>query len=654
MSPEQVRGEAIDARSDIFSFGAVLYELLSGKRAFRGETSVESMHAILKTEPAEIKSIRPEVSPALEQVVRRCIEKNPLERYQSMLDVAYILQSIAGLSSEALPAVKGTGWRRWWPAIATLAAVLGFAAAELLHLTVWSTKPLNYQRFVVRQGSIIYARFAPGGKSAIYGAAWTGDPYKLFTAKPGGQNTPVALPLPNANILAISRTGQMAVALDYRQSPSATFFGSGTLARAPLEGGSPRELAENVSAADWSPDGESLAIVRDIGGKRQLEFPLGKVIYSSTGGIDSPRVAPDGHQIAFFEQPELGDNKARLMLVGLDAQARALTPLRDQSGGIAWRGKSEIWCTSAGNLYSISAGGNERLVTRFAGLAFLQDLAADGTALITVDTIRSGLVGKGPKDAAERDMTWLNRSRADAVSPDGELLLFSETGDPYSVYVRKTDGSPPVLLGGTNGVSLSPDKKWAFARDTFSRQTFFLPIGPGETRAATASNGVWAAPGEFLCNDGAPPHTRVMLDGFRDGVLAGKGRAVTPEGFSFASEVHEGSFICRDGDGAAYLCSISGTTPRKLAGLTAADSVRGWSKDGHWVFAAPRGSRAFPVSVDRVNLDTGKRERWKDIQPFETSGLVRATAPVVALDGEVYFYSYRRRFSELFLVEGLR
>ena len=652
MSPEQVRGEAADARSDIFSFGVVLYELLTGKRAFPGETSVESMHAILKSDPPEIKSTSPEISPALEQVVRRCMEKSPQERYQSMRDVMYILQLISGLLSEVHPAVKSAGRRRWWPGALALAAGIGFAAAELLHLTVWTTKPLNYPRFTVRQGPITAARFVPGGRSAIYGAAWNGEPYRLFTEKPGDRNTPVALALPNANLLAVSRTGQMAVALDYRQSTS-TFFGSGTLARVPLEGGSPRELAENVSAADWSPDGESLAIVRNLNGKRQLEFPLGKVIYTSSGGIDSPRISPDARQIAFFEQPILGDNSASLMLAGLDGRAKALTQLRDQSGGIVWRSRSEIWFTAAGNLNAISTGGSERLVARFPGSAYLQDLASDGTALLMIDTLHAGVAGKGPKDTAERDMTWLSRSRPDALSPDGELLLFSETGAPYSVYVRKSDGSPPVLLGDQNGISISPDKKWAFAKEPFSPKTFFLPIGPGETKEARVLNGVWTGPSEFLFNEGTQPNVRVKIDGFRDGALAGKPRAVTPEGFSFASEVHDGSFICRNADGSPYVCSISGAAPRKLPGLTAGDNIRGWSTDGRSVFAAPRG-RAFPMSVDRVNLETGKRERWKDIQPFEVSGLVRVSAPVIAMDGQVYFYSYRRRFSELFLVEGLR
>ena len=652
MSPEQVRGEAADARSDIFSFGAVLYELLTGKRAFPGETSVESMHAILKNEPPEIRNTRPDVSPALDQVVRRCLEKNPLERYQSMLDVMYILQSTSGLSTEGQPAIKSAGRRRWWPAAVALAAVIGFAIAELLHLTVWTTKPLNYPRFIVRQGPITNARFVPGGRTAIYGAAWNGQPYKLFTGKPGDRSTPVALNLPNANLLAVSRTGQLAVALDYRQS-TATFYGSGTLARVPLEGGSPRELAENVSAADWSPDGGSLAIVRSVNGMRQLEFPPGKVIYTSSGGIDSPRISPDGRQIAFFEQAILGDNNARLMLVGLDGHAKALTQLRDSSGGIVWRNQSEIWFTTSGSLNAMSTSGKERLVSRFPGIAFAQDIASDGTLLLTVDAIQAGLAGKGPNDAAERDMTWLNRSRPDAISPDGELLLFSETGLPYSVYVRKTDGSPPVLLGDQNGTSLSPDKKWALARDPFSPKNFFLPIGPGETRQTAVRNGVWAGPSEFLFNEGIQPDVRVNVDGFLNGVLAGKPRAVTPKGFTFASEVHDGNFICRDADDSSYLCSITGAAPRKLPGLTAGDSVRGWSKDGKSVFAAPRG-RAFPMSIDRVNLETGKRERWKDIQPFETSGLVRVSVPVIAMDGQVYFYSYRRRFSELFLVEGLR
>jgi eukaryotic-like serine/threonine-protein kinase len=100
MSPEQVRGQAVDHRTDIFSFGAVLYEMLSGRRAFRGDSAIETLNAILKEEPAELTSSSPNVAPALERVVWHCLEKTPERRFQSAGDIAFALESLSGITSQ--------------------------------------------------------------------------------------------------------------------------------------------------------------------------------------------------------------------------------------------------------------------------------------------------------------------------------------------------------------------------------------------------------------------------------------------------------------------------------------------------------------------------------------------------------------------------
>ena len=105
MSPEQVKGLVADHRSDLFSFGAILYETLSGKRAFEGDTSVEAMSAILKHDPPEFAEANRSVPPALDRIVRHCLEKNPEERFQSARDVAFALGALSGSSSSATGAV---------------------------------------------------------------------------------------------------------------------------------------------------------------------------------------------------------------------------------------------------------------------------------------------------------------------------------------------------------------------------------------------------------------------------------------------------------------------------------------------------------------------------------------------------------------------
>src|ERR1700683_5104990 len=117
MSPEQVRGKDTDARSDIFSFGAILYEMISGKRAFHGETPADTMSAIIKDEPPELADLRLNVPPALERIVRHCLEKNPAQRFHSISDVAFGLEVLTGISStttsgaqRVAPAPNRRGW----------------------------------------------------------------------------------------------------------------------------------------------------------------------------------------------------------------------------------------------------------------------------------------------------------------------------------------------------------------------------------------------------------------------------------------------------------------------------------------------------------------------------------------------------------------
>jgi eukaryotic-like serine/threonine-protein kinase len=129
MSPEQVRGQAADPRSDIFSFGAVLYEMLTGERAFRGESAIETMNAILKEEPPEVSASRPHLSPALDRVVRRCLEKSPAERFQSTRDLGFALAEAAGASAQPASVFHeaGRSWRVLGTAAASLALVITLA-----------------------------------------------------------------------------------------------------------------------------------------------------------------------------------------------------------------------------------------------------------------------------------------------------------------------------------------------------------------------------------------------------------------------------------------------------------------------------------------------------------------------------------------------
>src|SRR5580658_6825224 len=134
MAPEQVRGAAIDSRTDIFAFGAVLYEMISGKRAFRRDTAAETMTAILKEEPPELSEMDQPISPGLERIVRRCLEKQPEQRFQSAKDLAFALEALTGTTSKtaANAAITVGAERPRWRGFVAVAAVAGIAVGAAI------------------------------------------------------------------------------------------------------------------------------------------------------------------------------------------------------------------------------------------------------------------------------------------------------------------------------------------------------------------------------------------------------------------------------------------------------------------------------------------------------------------------------------------
>ena len=188
MSPEQVRALPADHRSDIFSFGLVLYEMLTGRQAFRSDSAIETMSAILKADPPRMADHAADLPPALERIVLHCLEKSPDERFQSARDIAFDLESLSGSSvSRALdaPAPKSTLWKR-----AAVASAL-VAAGVLIFVAGRSSAPNDrptFEALTFRRGGIGVARFAPDGRTVVYSATWDGTPPTLYTVQPGTPN----------------------------------------------------------------------------------------------------------------------------------------------------------------------------------------------------------------------------------------------------------------------------------------------------------------------------------------------------------------------------------------------------------------------------------------------------------------------------------
>ena len=493
MSPEQLRGKAVDHRSDIFSFGAILYEMLSGRRAFVGETQVDTMTAILREEPAEMIRDGERIPMAFEQVVRHCLEKDPENRFQSARDLAFALGTLADVTTSKQVAVfrRRKSRARMWIAVGAF-AVLVVGLSVLLARMRPIPNP-EFSRITFQRGTVYSARFTPDGRSVVYGASWNGHPLQIYSTIPDSMLAR-PLSLTSAYLLALSRDNELALTLGGRPGSRLEFEG-GVLARAPMIGGTPREILQDVAWADWSPKGD-LAVVHHVDGRDNLEYPDGHVLYQSSGSISNVRFSPQGNRIAFLDHPDRWDPSGSVQVTDLAGNKTMLSSGWDWESGLAWSPRgNEIWFAglrsgaSNRSLWAVSPAGKLRRVLTVPGGFTLQDIAADGRILATIDNERLAMEWSG-KDKQVRDLSWYDWSIAKDISPDGRWVLFEEgaqgsepVGPDGAVAIRNVDGSPPTRLASGSAHALSPDGKWVIsASESGPAQLTMLPVGPGEPR----------------------------------------------------------------------------------------------------------------------------------------------------------------------------
>ena len=672
MSPEQVRGLVLDARSDIFSFGAILYEMLSGKRAFHGDTPADTMSAILKEDPPDLTETNRNISPALERIVQHCLEKNPEARFHSASDIAFDLEHLSGLSSTTtrVTAVGAAG-----PSRRRLAGLAGGTALALLMLGLgwWLGKaggraPLaEYKQITFRTGSMGNARFTPDG-SVVYNASWDGGGFQLYMARtddPGARE----LGLKDAELLSISKGGELAVRLN------TTFFGgyarTGTLARVPLSGGTPREVLDNVQDADWAPNGESLAVVRYVPENNhwRLEYPVGKVLFESINWISHPKISPDGKWVAFADHENTGgDDEGSVAVIGSDGKdsEKKLSTGWTSLQGVLWSpAGDEIWFTSSGsgsasNPRAVSLSGKLRTITNIPGGTWLEDVR-NGTALMVTHQQRIGIRGMAPGAKEERDLGWFGWSILGDISRDGRKILFDEEGDGggpnYTVFLRDTDGSPPSRIGDGNGMAISPDAKWVITKPAKGGPLSLVPTGAGEARQLThdaISYGrvCWLPDGKRLLASGIESG-----HGARDYLIdlsSGNPKPITPEGVAGVRLSPDGrSTVVLGPDGKWGVWPLEGSTIQPIPGLDSNYYVNGWSPDGESIYvASTKGSRKT-AQVYKVDTVTGKMESWKTFGA-DAAGVSSVGAPRFSSDGTAYAYVYVRVLSQAYVVTGLR
>ena len=676
MAPEQVRGKAADQRSDLFSFGAILYEMISGKRAFHGETVADTMSAILKEDPPELSETARNVPPGLERIVHHCLEKNPAQRFQSARDLAFDLEVLSEVSSTPRTGVLPTAVqqeiradsRRRIVQIAgaiVLAAALVGAGWWLGHNGGAASAPAEYQQITFRTGQITNARFAPDG-TIVYNAAWEDNINQLYLARTD-DNGSRSLAIKDADLLAISRSGELAIRLNPVNMGG--FARQGTLARLPLSGGTPREVLEYVSDADWSSDGSQLAVTVFVPETRhwRLEYPIGKVLFDSINWISTPKISPDGKWIAIadHENPN-GDDQGSVAVIDMEGHEQKLSSGWSSIEGIVWSPRGdEVWFSasntgSSDNLRGVTLNGKLRTIANVPGGMWAEDIR-DGVLLVVSQQMRIGISGAPPGSKDERELGWLGWSTGLDISNDGKKVLFTEEADGggpnYTVFLRDTDGSPPVRISEGQGGAISPDNQWVLTKPARGGPLSLVPTGAGAARQLTHDNISYAA-AAFM-----PDGKHVLASGIESGhggrdylidINSGESKPITPEGTTGNVISPDGrKVIVRGPDGRIGVWSLEGNSLQLIPGLDRQYSISAWTPDGSSIFVAPN-QRQRSVKVYKVNVETGKMQFWKEFGITLSGSVYSVGLPHFSQGSDAYAYAYVRVLTQAYVVKGLK
>jgi hypothetical protein len=685
MSPEQVRGEAVDARSDIFSFGVVLFEMLTGKRAFERDTTSDTLAAILRDDPPEPEATGRPIPMALRRILDHCLEKAPARRFHDAHDLAFALESATTPSTDSSapftapfspPNRRAT---RLWAAL--VVGLVGGAALLGWGLRGPGPKP-SFQRLTFGKGSVDAARFAPGSREVLFSARWNGEPPEVFSLNPAALE-PRSLGVKGGTLLSVAPSGELALKMKPRLWAG---FELGQLARV-TPGGGIRAVQEDAFETDWYPDGGQLALVVSgtaaaptaagrLRRMTQLEFPAGNPIPSEIPFTWSIRVSPKGDRLACFEQPTFSRGDGHIVVVDKKGGRRPLAAVRGFTG-LAWGPEgNEVWYSEfkdgASALWALPLSGRPRLLARQAGLLELQDVARDGRVLATLGLVVKGTVGMRAPDFREKDLSWNEATYAHDISPDGKRMLiggggvWNSQGERLSVYLRTSDGAAPTRLGEATSASFMPDLQRVMATLGFADKVptlSIIPLGPGQPQVREVPElkvSTTAEPfpdGKRALITGTIANSFQILDlatGTRTSVgepgmsSTANARAVSPDGAWVLLRRNEGRLL----DAPLVLVSTQGAPTRVVKGLEPGDLPMRWNGDGTAIYVFNRDG--LPTRIHRIDLATGRRTLVREIMPANPGGMAGILSFAMTPDASALAYNYVRKLSDLYLIEGLK
>ena len=682
MPPEQARGKAVDRRADIWAFGVVIFEMLAGRRPFPGDETSDVIAAVLLQE-IDWGALPAGTPPRLRWLLERCLERNPRQRLRDIGEARVALDELPKDASRkadvrvppvgVMSAVRARAGRSLIVASAIALLALGFTLGNFVGWPAGpdpaaaAATPVAFERLTYQSGHFVNARFAPDGQTVFLSAAWRGG-REVFQVRPQARELPVGLP--NAELLSVSRSGELALLLP-RVETGNPYVNYGTLAVVAASGGTPRELAENVSAADWAPDGASLAALRVVGSKQRLEYPLGTTIYESVSRIFAPRVSPAGDSVAFFELDPSG--LWSVVLVDRSGQRQILSKDWADWWNLVWSPDGrEIWFAAAragmaSSLYAVDRSSKLRIVLSAVGTLVLLDAPTASAALVAHVTLVNHVLGRTQAEPAERDLSWLEGSNAVDLSSDGRKVLLRVTSerDPgrTAVFLRGMDGSSPVRLGYGLPQELSRDGNWALA--IRGGTVVAMPTAAGKERTietgfpmVTAAR--WLPDGDgvlVLANDAQDRSVASVISFSGGGArriseslelrFASWGNRslspVSPDGRFVAASVASGEIL---------LVSLDGRESRAVPGCGPSELPIQWTPDGRRLLVFNAGS--LPARISEIDIESGRRHLVRELMPPNGAGVYGLVQALTTPDRSAYVYGYQVYRSDLYRVTGLR
>jgi eukaryotic-like serine/threonine-protein kinase len=580
----------------------------------------------------------------------------------------------AGVSEEERRAPR----RRRWKWVAVIAAA---TALLVLTLAPWrrdtGSQTPEFRQVTFQRGTVWSARFGADGKSAFYTASWEGSPQRIYQLDlASAASTP--LDSSSGLVTAVAKNGDLAILSDspllLSQSKLATHSGlvKPYLVRIPLDGGPARLLAEQISAADYMPEGEGLAVIRGVERGMQLECPPGTPIHKTTGWLSHLRIAPDGRRVAFIEHPTLRDDAGQIMVANLDGEVRVLSAKWGTSGGLAWHPSgNEVWFTAARqgiqrSLWAVTLDGTLRPLLQVPGTLTIRDISADGRALISRDSLRMEMMGRFGANTAQRPISWMDFSAAQDISPDGRLVLFYESGEgagaSYKIFVHRVEDGQTLEAGQGRAFGFSPDARWVVAAEKLdSRRLTLFPVAGGEPKQLPET-GLLYQSAQFF-----PDGQRLLVYGHEDGgplrlyiqrLEPGEGEhPIEPLGKPIMARKAvlspDGWNIAVLNQGGELLLVAVNSAPDGEPVVVETDGpllpIR-WTQDGQSLLVA-RQKNQMPLEIFRMSLPDGKLTPWGEVAPPDRVGVSAIGWVQIAADEESYAYSYARLLSELFIAQ---